>query len=172
MLKLGAPLTQLDVSGNALSGTLGAGALGSMAELRTLSVYMNSLSGTLPAALGESRALVNLEADSLRLSGTLPSTLGSLPRLYAIVLGGGNKISGTLPAALEKLEKLEVLSIDGNALRGVPPPLPWAQYDADCQLGGNAFTCPSGRALAHWRVAEKQCAASCHAPPPVEGRVA
>ena len=62
------------------------------------------------------------------------------------------------------LRALEVVALNGNRLRGVPPPLNWSRYDVDCQMGGNNFTCPTcARARAEWRVAEKRCGASCHA---------
>ena len=78
-------LTNLDVSGNTLiSGTL-PGLVG-VPRLRTLSVYMNRLSGTLPGETFDGKhlsSLVNLELDTNMFSGTLPASLGTLTGLYA-----------------------------------------------------------------------------------------
>ena len=113
-------LTNLDVSGNTLiSGTL-PGLVG-VPRLRTLSVYMNRLSGTLPGETFDGKhlsGLVNLELDTNMFSGKLPTSLGTLTKLYSLSLGS-NHFSGSVPASLRAIDKLRVIDLRNNAFDGL-----------------------------------------------------
>ena len=92
----------------------------SFADLRTLTISNNKLSGTIPAALGDLSELTTLHLTNNELSGTIPAALGDLSKLIALDLSD-NKLSGTIPAALGDLSKLTTLRLNNNALTGNIP---------------------------------------------------
>jgi len=164
MVKNMAGLTELDVSGCAMTGTIPD--VSSLTQLFSLTLYDNFFQGTLPSVSAGMRMLANFALDHNALTGAIPDSLASAPSLYGIVLGS-NQLSGTVPASIAQCRKLQVLSLEDNALDGVPPALPWAQFDAMCDLTNNNFTCPCKNATAcaadaNWMSARKHCNASCH----------
>jgi hypothetical protein len=94
--------------------------LASLVNLRTLHLFDNLLTGSIPAAFS---SLVNLEELSLsqnRLSGTIPSTVTSLAKLRTLSLGS-NRLSGSIPSFLEKLVELQYLTLSDNRFSGSIP---------------------------------------------------
>ncbi len=89
-------VTGLDLRGRSLSGSLPA-ALGDLSALTRLNLSGNVLSGSLPSALGNLSALTSLWLSGNRLSGALPTELGSLNALKDLKLHGNANLSGALP---------------------------------------------------------------------------
>ena len=111
-------VTDLDLSGNNLRGTLPAD-LGTLSNLITLDVSDNQLSGTIP----DLSALIGLMTLNLRdnqLSGTIPDSLSSLLSLTTLNLGE-NRLTGAIPEELGDIFLLDFLYLDNNQLSGPIP---------------------------------------------------
>ena len=80
-------VTDLDLGGNGLDGTLAA-ALGDLDALETLDLSSNELSGSLPTGFTELTALTSLTLTRSRaLSGSLPDGLRELANLATVEIG-------------------------------------------------------------------------------------
>ncbi|KAM0902799.1 hypothetical protein ACQ4PT_019072 [Festuca glaucescens] len=103
-------------------GTPPAAALriGSLANLVSLGLGSNQLSGSIPASLGNLSALAALNADSNRMAGSIPSSLQHLSSLAKLNLGQ-NSLRGTIPSWLGNLSSLEYLNLQSNVLIGRIP---------------------------------------------------
>ena len=112
-------VTGLWLDGNQLSGSIPS-ELGTLDNLRTLSLSDNQLSGSIPSELGNLANLGVLWLDSNQLSGPIPSELGNLANLYSLWLNG-NELSGSIPSELGNLPNLWTLRLDGNQLSGSIP---------------------------------------------------
>ena len=126
---------------NALTGPI-PGELGSLVNLESLGLWGNALTGPIPGELG---SLVNLESLDLSenaLTGPIPGELGSLVNLGTLVLGG-NDLTGPIPGELGSLVNLESLGLWGNALTGpIPGELGSLVNLESLGLWGNALTGP------------------------------
>ena len=94
--------------------------LGSLANLKLLSLSANQLTGEIPAEMG---SLANLRSLSLRdnqLTGAIPPEVGSLANLEWLRLNN-NQLTGEIPAELGRLTNLTVLHLSGNQLTGCVP---------------------------------------------------
>ncbi|KAL6638882.1 hypothetical protein ACP70R_023518 [Stipagrostis hirtigluma subsp. patula] len=111
-------LRHLDLSGNALNGTIPAELLRAP-ELRVLSLAGNGITGGLPEQVGQLRSLRALNLAGNALSGALPQNLTLLPNLTAVSLAN-NFFSGALPAG--GFPALQVLDVSANLLNGTLPP--------------------------------------------------
>ena len=88
-----------------------------------------SLSGSIPPALGDLDQLENLDLAENQLSGSIPPELGNLAQLENLNLSG-NELSGSIPPELGNLAQLEHLFLGdwdlafsvGNELSGSIPP--------------------------------------------------
>ncbi len=112
-------VVSLDLGSNSLSGSIPA-ALGDLTNLEILYLQYNSLSGSIPAALGD---LTNLEYLNLRsnsLSGSIPAALGDLTSLEYLNLMR-NSLSGSIPTELGDLTNLVNLNLGYNSLSGSIP---------------------------------------------------
>ncbi len=137
-------VTGIDLGGNGLVGRLPP-ELGSLAELRDLSLRSNGLAGTIPLELGSLASLEILRLTSNELSGRIPPSLGNLSELRRLGLSdnlltgsipselgrlgqlnflslGINRLTGRIPAQLGNLAALEDLTLEANQLRGPIPP--------------------------------------------------
>ena len=94
--------------------------LGSLANLETLSLRENQLTGPIPAELGSLANLERLDLLGNQLSGPIPPELGSLANLQRLNLGG-NQLTGEIPAELGSLANLEQLYLFRNQLTGPIP---------------------------------------------------
>ncbi|KAF7098689.1 hypothetical protein CFC21_100408 [Triticum aestivum] len=110
-------LRHLDLSGNALNGTLPAALLLNATELRVLSLAGNDLSGALPDA-SYARALQELNLSDNALAGWLPAALLRAPGLAVLGLAN-NYLAGELPAG--GLGGLQVVDLSNNYFRGQLP---------------------------------------------------
>ena len=108
---------------NVLSGTFPAeldNLLGNLAQLRTLSLYSNTLTGGIPAWLGKFTNLRELSLYNNALTGTIPAQLGNLANLRTLSLYS-NTLTGTIPTALGNLANLQTLDLRSNQLTGTIP---------------------------------------------------
>ncbi|KAH6771067.1 Leucine-rich repeat protein kinase family protein [Perilla frutescens var. hirtella] len=112
---------KLVVEGFNLSGKLDGKSLNQLDQLRVLSFKENSLSGQIPELSGLAN-LKSLFLNDNRLSGGIPVSLSGLHRLKVVVLSG-NRISGLIPLSLVHLSRLYVLYLQDNQLSGAIPPL-------------------------------------------------
>ena len=113
-------VTELDLSGNNLRGTLPA-KLATLTELASLDLSGNQLSGMIPPELRGLRALESLDLSANRLSGAIPPELGDLSPLTSLDLSG-NRLNGPIPAELGDLGFLRELYLNDNQLNGPIPP--------------------------------------------------
>ncbi|CAD6219940.1 unnamed protein product [Miscanthus lutarioriparius] len=110
-------LRHLDLSGNALNGTIPHDLLRAP-ELRVLSLAGNGITGDLPEQVGQLRSLRALNLAGNALSGTVPQNLTLLPNLTAVSLAN-NFFSGALPGG--GFPALQVLDVSANLLNGTLP---------------------------------------------------
>ncbi|CAM0950642.1 unnamed protein product [Alopecurus aequalis] len=110
-------LRHLDLSGNALNGTLPVD-LFRAPELRILSLASNGITGGLPEEVGQLRSLRALNLAGNALSGAIPANLTQLQNLTAVSLAS-NYFSGALPAG--EFPALQVLDASSNLLNGTLP---------------------------------------------------
>ncbi|PPD95313.1 hypothetical protein GOBAR_DD07649 [Gossypium barbadense] len=102
----------LDVSNNLhLSGTLPATL--SCRRLKFLSIRFTSLSGVLPASIGNLHSLELLDVTACKFRGPLPSSLGNLTNLTELALLN-NSFSGDIPSSLSNLTRMGFLSLGIN----------------------------------------------------------
>eukprot|EP00250_Pteridium_aquilinum_P007408 c17131_g1_i1 orf=1148-3136(+) len=123
-----------------LTGRIPEGVLGSLSELRILSLRSNKLSGTLPSDLSNCTQLRGLYLQHNAFSGRLPPLSGlpplirlnlaynnfsdAIPPSYALFRRLGtlylqnNHLSGGLPEFISSLPNLTQLSVANNALNG------------------------------------------------------
>ena len=85
-----------------------------------LDLSMNQLSGEIPAALGNLKALKLLNISHNNLYGRLPTSLGCLENLESLDLSH-NKLSSSIPQSLAKLQQLTILDVSNNKLTGKIP---------------------------------------------------
>eukprot|EP00698_Gefionella_okellyi_P013240 TRINITY_DN3615_c0_g1_i5.p1 TRINITY_DN3615_c0_g1~~TRINITY_DN3615_c0_g1_i5.p1 ORF type:complete len:5028 (-),score=1048.37 TRINITY_DN3615_c0_g1_i5:200-15283(-) len=120
---------------NALSGSL---PLAANSPIQTLLVSGNSLSSTLPAALGSAANLRWLDVTGNALTGSLPVGITALSNLQQLLLSG-NQLSGSLPPSLTAMASLSVWNVSYNSLVGsVPPSYIGSVYTVD--ISHNALT--------------------------------
>jgi Leucine-rich repeat (LRR) protein len=130
----------LDIS-STLSGSIPA-SLGNLHSLTTLTLDGCLLTGTIPAELAGLVNITELTIAENRLSGSIPDMfynmlyLGSLHLTY-------NQLTGTLPRSLATLPTLQTLYLYFNALSGtVPPALTSAQHIRASDIYNNLFAGP------------------------------
>ena len=93
---------EIDLWLNKLSGELPA-ELGDLDKLERLYLWMNSLSGEIPSELGMLSGLEELLLIGNRLTGEIPVELGGLLNLEKLNLSVGNQFTGCIPSALRKV---------------------------------------------------------------------
>ncbi len=105
---------------NSLSGALPAD-LGNLPALEFLSMSGNSLSGGIPPALGNLSNLLSLVLNHNQLTGGIPAELGDLPALSELKLQE-NQLTGGIPPELADATQLYQLNLSINQLTGGIPP--------------------------------------------------
>ena len=110
-----------------------------MANLRVLDLHNNTLSGAIPAELGNLAKLYHLFLHDNTLSGAIPAELGDLAKLRVLHLAN-NALSGEIPTELGKLDLWD-LKLHNNALSGEIPTELWNFTNIDdLYLHGNALS--------------------------------
>ncbi|KAI3706303.1 hypothetical protein L6452_23940 [Arctium lappa] len=93
---------------------------------RSLSLYSfldlsdNTISGEIPALLGNLKGLKALNISHNNISGHIPVSFGNLKGVESLDLSH-NTISGLIPESLAKLDELTVLDVSNNRLTGKIP---------------------------------------------------
>ncbi|WP_423925033.1 Ig-like domain-containing protein [Candidatus Palauibacter sp.] len=114
-------IRNLALDGNELTGSippeLGTlGTLGGYSMDGELNLRLNSLSGAIPAALGNLRDLETLRLGHNRLEGPVPSELGAMRKLEWLELAGNAGLTGPLPSSLSAFPALLRFEAGGTAL--------------------------------------------------------
>jgi Leucine-rich repeat (LRR) protein len=124
---------------NQLTGTLPA-AIGQLTGLSYLGFSDATFSGRIPSEIGNLTALTFLTLTNCQLSGPLPLSLGNLNQLIYLALDN-NDLSGQLPDSLVNLNHLKQLSIGDNSFSGdIPAWLAGLTQLEQLSLWGNQFT--------------------------------
>ncbi|KAL0719273.1 hypothetical protein Bca4012_068597 [Brassica carinata] len=110
-------VTALRLPGFALSGDIPEGIFGNLTNLRTLSLRLNSLTGTLPLDLAACSDLRRLYLQGNRFSGEIPPLLFGLSNLVRLDLGE-NEFSGEISSGFKNLTRLKTLYLENNNLSG------------------------------------------------------
>ncbi len=113
-------VTRLRLERKSLTGSVPA-ALGDVPALRALHLGHNRLTGAIPGALGGLTNLTSLGLESNRLTGPVPVELGALTNLGLLYLYD-NSLTGPIPAETGNLRNLDDLFLQDNALSGPIPP--------------------------------------------------
>ncbi len=112
-------VSRIVLDDNSLSGSIPA-ELGNLTNLTGLSLAYNSLTGSIPAELGNLTNLTSLSLNNNSLTGSIPAELGNLTNLTYLFLDN-NSLTGSIPAELGNLTNLNGFSLGDNFLTG---PLP------------------------------------------------
>ena len=105
-----------------------------------LQLQANSLSGPIPAEIGNLTNLTHLYLQGNRLSGPIPAEIGNLTYLTLLHLYG-NSLSGPIPVQLASLSSLTRLRLEHNMLWGpVPAELGGIASLRELRLFGNELT--------------------------------
>ncbi|KAF5449653.1 hypothetical protein F2P56_030076 [Juglans regia] len=112
-------LTELDLAGNQISGSLPA-ALENLTNLTSLNMAQNLLTGSIPAYFGKFQNLEGLSLDGNRFLGLIPSSIGNLNRLVRLNLSQ-NELEGRIPSSFGNFKSLQELDISENSLSGAIP---------------------------------------------------
>ena len=104
-----------------LSGNISRLGLGSKTRLDTVSLWGNSLTGSIPD-LSRLHSLVRLKLQSNSLSGGVPASLGNLGSLRDLRLRNNN-LRGSVPSQLSNIASLQILALENTGLTGSIPDL-------------------------------------------------
>eukprot|EP00268_Persea_americana_P015457 TRINITY_DN1714_c0_g1_i1.p1 TRINITY_DN1714_c0_g1~~TRINITY_DN1714_c0_g1_i1.p1 ORF type:complete len:979 (+),score=89.70 TRINITY_DN1714_c0_g1_i1:314-3250(+) len=107
-----------DASWNNLEGDIGE--LRTLANLVSLQLFYNKLSGEIPQEFGDFKKLVNLSLYGNQLSGTLPQKLGSWAEFNFIDVSE-NRLTGPIPPDMCKQGKMRKLLMLDNGFTGPIP---------------------------------------------------
>lgn len=105
--------------GQSLSGSMPA-EIGELTELKIIDIPSQSLSGEIPPELGNLAKLERLLLIRNRLSGSIPPELGNLANLEELYLAE-NQLTGSVPPELGNLKNLKNLTLHTNNLSGCLP---------------------------------------------------
>lgn len=88
--------------------------------LKTIFLYNNQLSGSIPSGLFDLPALDALRLDSNQFTGEIPSNIGNLTTLTSLFMSG-NSLEGPIPTSIGNLTGLTRLHLNDNQLSGTIP---------------------------------------------------
>jgi Leucine-rich repeat (LRR) protein len=117
-------VTQINLSNNALSGTLPA-AIGDLTALTVLRLGQptpnnNTIAGTIPLQIGNLTNLTQLRLNNNQFTGNIPAEIGNLTSLTILNLEN-NQLSGGIPIEIGNLTNLTQLYLFNNPLTGNIP---------------------------------------------------
>lgn len=90
-------------------------------KVTAITFYSNSLSGNLPASLGNLTSLITLNLAANGLTGSIPSSFGNLTKLQTLGLEFNSNLGGTLPSSLGNLTSLQTLLLQQDQFTGSLP---------------------------------------------------
>ncbi|CAM0904094.1 unnamed protein product [Alopecurus aequalis] len=129
----------LSLSGFNLQGTVPS-SLQYCLSANTVDLSSNALEGTIPPALCDwIPFVVNLDLSGNRLSGPLPSELANCRFLNSLKLND-NAFTGQIPPSLARLDRLKSLDLSGNRLEGQIPSQLGSTFSKD-SFSGNSGLC-------------------------------
>jgi hypothetical protein len=106
--------------------------------LRTPSLPLSLVAGTLPPALSSLTNLSYLQLATNKLTGSLPGALASVPALATLMISG-NSFLGSLGSEIGALSRLRDLQVTSMLLNGTLPTtlgnLTGLTYEGRCTLG-------------------------------------
>ncbi|KAK1685176.1 hypothetical protein QYE76_046024 [Lolium multiflorum] len=141
-------LTRLDLKKNSLTGPLPA-FIGELTTLQYITVGTNALSGPVPKKLGNLTDLLLLALGSNYFNGSLPDELGKLTKLQQMYIDS-NDFSGPLPATLSQLTNLSILWASDNNFTGQIPDYLGSFINLnELNIQGNSFRGPIPRSLSN-----------------------
>ncbi|KAL6656035.1 hypothetical protein ACP70R_006861 [Stipagrostis hirtigluma subsp. patula] len=111
----------LTLANMSISGPVPA-VVGELSHLKSLDVSNNSISGAVPSSIGNLTRLESLVIRDNRISGAIPpAVVGGLLRLRNLDVSN-NFISGAIPSAIGNLSLLRSLDVSNNNISGTMPP--------------------------------------------------
>ena len=124
---------------NSLSGSIPA-AIGDLTQLEEINFYKNSLTGEIPKEISNLSKLKLIQMGDNKLSGSLPSGISALENLEQIYLSN-NELTGDIPVGLGELTKIYHLNLSNNSFSGsIPAELGNLANLGYLNLGGNSFS--------------------------------
>ncbi|KAG1362340.1 receptor-like protein EIX1 [Cocos nucifera] len=115
-----AQLATLNLANNNLSGKI-PDSIGHLQSLETLHLDHNNLSGEIPLALRRCKFLILIDLGENRLSGHIPAWIGDDLSSLMFLRLHSNLFSGHIPLQLMHLSSLQILDIAHNDLSGPIP---------------------------------------------------
>ncbi|KAJ3322153.1 hypothetical protein HDU76_013951, partial [Blyttiomyces sp. JEL0837] len=94
--------------------------IGNLANLVSLNLNNNPLTGPVPSFLGNLEGLSYLDLANTFLSGSIPSTLGDMKNMSSLSIAN-TRVSGPLPEGLSRLSKLTTINFSNNNISGGLP---------------------------------------------------
>ena len=114
--------------------------IGSLSELRRLSLIGNMLTGSIPREFGQLRNVEELSLSHNQLIGAIPPEIGKMSALL-FFSAGDNQLRGEIPDEILQLSLLEHLNLSNNQLTGEIPSEIWQLRSlSNLSLGSNKFT--------------------------------
>uniref|UniRef100_A0A5B6ZU81 Protein kinase domain-containing protein n=1 Tax=Davidia involucrata TaxID=16924 RepID=A0A5B6ZU81_DAVIN len=110
----------LRLPGIGLVGQIPANTIGSLTQLRILSLRSNRLSGQIPSDFSNLKLLRSLYLQDNQFSGEFPPSITELTRLTRLDLSTNN-FNGTIPFAVNNLTHLTGLFLENNGFSGHLP---------------------------------------------------
>ncbi|KAI7749627.1 hypothetical protein M8C21_030140, partial [Ambrosia artemisiifolia] len=118
-----------------LVGTIPPNTIGSLPNLRVLSLRSNALSGPIPTDLSNLGLIRSLYLQNNKFSGDFPTSVVNMSNVERLDLSG-NGFSGQIPFSINNLKKLTELRLQNNSFSGQLPSINIASL-SDINLANN-----------------------------------
>ncbi|MBQ4820656.1 immunoglobulin domain-containing protein [Aquimarina sp. MMG016] len=115
----GGKVTKIDLNNNGLTGSIPA-SINNLPYLKTLYLFQNSISESIPETIGELPELLFFMAYGNQLTGNIPNSIQNLKNLRTLSLQS-NQLQGTIPDVIWDLESLVSLALQNNQFTGGIP---------------------------------------------------
>ncbi|CAB9504658.1 LRR receptor-like serine threonine-protein kinase [Seminavis robusta] len=113
-------LRHLHIGDNQVGGSLPHQLGLDMPQLRTLNLFQNAMSNTIPSTIGVLSLLENMDIQQNKFEGLIPTEIGLLDKLK-IADWSKNRFSHSLPKEMGQLTQLKSLLFEWNELTGSIP---------------------------------------------------